>query len=159
MALHRSSNPSPWGRASCELIRLLLPHLPACRHGWATGRKKTRIHNIGMNMIIEQLKTLDETRGDDIERWFASKTPRGCAPSSTVRWICAIRRCALVPVDTNLYPAGFNNLSPRARAQLRVSSFRFVEGPAPKAQKSPHHPGEPHAISAIWKTLPCCRIS
>lgn len=71
-------------------------------------------------MILNTLKQLADTRNDELEAWFAEQRASG-EPffySSVDLRHSGLR---LVPVDTNLYPAGFNNLSPLARE--RASRF------------------------------------
>jgi len=87
-----------------------------------------------MNDILVRLKALDEQRGDDLESWFAAKRQKA-APflySSVDLRHSGVR---LVPVDTNLYPAGFNNLSPRARGRAARFLSRFLEDAHPKAKR------------------------
>ena len=40
-----------------------------------------------------------------------------------------------MPVDTNLYPAGFNNISPRAEGRAARFFRHFVEGRYPQARR------------------------
>ena len=72
--------------------------------------------------ILDTLKNLVDTRKDEVEAWFARQ--RGIASpyfySSVDLRHSGLR---LAPVDTNLFPAGFNNLSPAARSR----SSRFVQ--------------------------------
>jgi glutamate--cysteine ligase len=64
--------------------------------------------------IIAQLEALMQDRGDEIEAWLEQKRQHNGAPffAST-----DIRHAGfkLAPVDVNLFPAGFNHLSPAAR--------------------------------------------
>lgn len=73
-----------------------------------------------MTLILDTLKQLTETRGDEVEAWFARA--RGNAAPYLYNSV-DLRHSGqrLVPVDTNLYPAGFHNLSPRGR--MRASRF------------------------------------
>lgn len=73
-----------------------------------------------MTDILEVLKKLDEAHGQDIELWFAEKR-QSRLPHFYTSVDLRHSGCRLVPVDTNLYPAGFNNLSPAARG--RASRF------------------------------------
>lgn len=73
-------------------------------------------------MLIDDLQAALRTRGDDIRRWFATKRDSLPAlPFSSVD----VRNAGfkLAPVDTNLFPGGFNNLSAKALAQA-VQRFR-----------------------------------
>jgi glutamate--cysteine ligase len=87
-----------------------------------------------MAAILEQLKALNEARGEDIERWFAIKRAQA-VPFLYTSVDLRHSGLRLVPVDTNLYPAGFNNLSPRAR--MRASRFfvRFLTDRFPNAKR------------------------
>lgn len=67
-----------------------------------------------MPPVLDQFRTLFDARGDDIVNWVAAKRKTLGAPFySSVD----IRHAGfkLAPVDTNLFPAGFNNLSEAAR--------------------------------------------
>lgn len=77
-----------------------------------------------MSQAIEQLAALLEARCDEVQAWFAkehAQTPPSFYSSVDLRHSGA----KLVPVDTNLFPAGFNNLSPaaRERAQKQIRAF------------------------------------
>jgi glutamate--cysteine ligase len=64
--------------------------------------------------VLDQFRDLFDARGEDIVNWVANKrTLLGAPFYSSVD----IRHAGfkLAPVDTNLFPAGFNNLSPHAR--------------------------------------------
>ncbi|MDX1974115.1 MAG: glutamate--cysteine ligase [Rickettsiales bacterium] len=76
-----------------------------------------------MQDILETLKTLNNMRRDDIEQWLVKqrKIARPFVTSSVDLRHSGMR---LAPVDTNVYPAGFNNLSPSGR--LRAARF-FAE--------------------------------
>ena len=64
--------------------------------------------------ILDTLKNLEDTRSADIEQWFMAR--RGEAKPFFYSSV-DLRHCGykLAPVDTNLFPAGFHNLSPAAR--------------------------------------------
>lgn len=79
-----------------------------------------------MSTIIDRLDQLWQTRSDDIEAWFASRrreSPPFIYHSVDLRH----SGCKLVPVDTNLFPAGFNNLS-NAACRRAVTHFRHHLG-------------------------------
>ena len=64
--------------------------------------------------ILDQFRQLFATRADDVQRWLETKrTAMGAPFYSSVD----IRHAGfkLAPVDTNLFPAGFNKLSAAAR--------------------------------------------
>lgn len=69
-----------------------------------------------MANILETLKTLEDSRGSEIEQWFAKqrKSKRPYFYSSVDLRYSGHK---IAPVDTNLFPAGFNNLSPAARVR------------------------------------------
>jgi glutamate--cysteine ligase len=65
-----------------------------------------------MLAILDTLKALDESRHGDIEQWFAAKRKK-LAPFLYTSVDIRHSGLRLAPVDTNLYPAGFHNLSPQ----------------------------------------------
>jgi len=72
--------------------------------------------------IIGYLEGLMHVRGDDVRAWFeAERNAHGAPLFSSVDLRHAGYKIA--PVDTNLFPAGFNHLSPAARARA-VESMR-----------------------------------
>lgn len=84
--------------------------------------------------ILDILKTLDATRGDDIEHWFAEKR-REAAPFIYSSVDLRHSRYKIAPVDTNLFPAGFNNLSPAARERASRFIARFLEDKHPSVKR------------------------
>ena len=84
--------------------------------------------------ILDTLKKLDESRGEDIERWLSEKRTEA-APffySSVDLRHSGLR---LAPVDTNLFPAGFNNLAPLARERASRYIARFLGERFPQAER------------------------
>jgi glutamate--cysteine ligase len=84
--------------------------------------------------IVTELEKLLQTRGTDISRWFERAFAQHPAPFySSVD----IRHSGfkIVPVDTNLFPAGFNNLSPAARERASISFKRRLQSEFPFAKK------------------------
>jgi len=69
-----------------------------------------------MTGIIKTLGELYDTRTDDIESWYASQRMKA-APYFYTSVDLRHSGLRILPVDTNLYPAGFNNLSTAARAR------------------------------------------
>lgn len=67
-----------------------------------------------MNGIMETLRALYESRDEEIEQWFGEQRELA-APFFYTSVDLRHSGLRLVPVDTNLYPAGFNNLSSAAR--------------------------------------------
>lgn len=67
-----------------------------------------------MSHVLDSMRALLTARGKEIEQWFDDQfttTPPFIYTSVDVRHSGA----KLVPVDTNLFPAGFNNLTPPSR--------------------------------------------
>lgn len=84
--------------------------------------------------IIDTLQDLYSTRSDDIEQWFAQKR----AEASPFLYTSVDLRhsgARLVPVDTNLYPAGFNNLSLAARARASRYAKEYLQENIPGAKR------------------------
>lgn len=72
--------------------------------------------------ILDELKHLYDTRADEIDSWLAhqrQQTPPFVYTSVDLRH----SGNRLVPVDVNLFPAGFNNLSPAA-TQRAIENFK-----------------------------------
>lgn len=86
-----------------------------------------------MTAIIETLRALHDKRGEEIEHWFTIQRETA-APyfySSVDLRHSGVR---LVPVDTNLYPAGFNNLSPAACQRAAHYAAHYLQENAPQAK-------------------------
>ncbi|MEI7668792.1 MAG: glutamate--cysteine ligase [Pseudomonadota bacterium] len=86
-----------------------------------------------MSKIINFLESLINKEGEQIEEWLALKRAKK-QPSIYSSVDLRHSGFKLAPVDTNLFPAGFNNLSQAAKARaVRFFSARFLEmTPAPK---------------------------
>jgi len=84
--------------------------------------------------ILKILEALYEAQGDDVEQWFANMR-REATPFfySSVDLRHSGRKIA--PVDTNLFPAGFNNLSPAAQARASRFIARFMDDKHPGAKR------------------------
>lgn len=89
---------------------------------------------VRMTEILDTLKALDESRGDEIERWFAARRTQA-VPFFYTSVDLRHSGSRLVPVDTNLYPAGFNNLSPAAQARAGRFIGRFFKERYPNARR------------------------
>jgi glutamate--cysteine ligase len=87
-----------------------------------------------MEDILKTLEHLSDERGDDIEAWFSVKR-KEAAPFFYSSVDLRHSGVKLAPVDTNLFPAGFNNLSPRGRGRASRFIRRYLEDTHPKAQK------------------------
>ena len=87
-----------------------------------------------MDDILQTLKKFNNDCQEEIESWLSEKRKES-APFfyTSVDLRHSGRR--LVPVDTNLFPAGFNNLSPRARARASNTIARFIEEDYPSAKR------------------------
>lgn len=77
-----------------------------------------------MTQAVDHLRALLTNDCDAVQAWFAEQhtaTPPSFYSSVDLRH----SGTKLVPVDTNLFPAGFNNLSPaaRERAQKQIRAF------------------------------------
>jgi glutamate--cysteine ligase len=85
-------------------------------------------------MILDTLKKLDETHHDAIELWFAQKR-KEAAPFIYTSVDLRHSGLRLAPVDTNLYPAGFHNLSPRGKERAARFFARFLQERYPQAKR------------------------
>lgn len=72
--------------------------------------------------VIAELKSLLDTRGEEVHHWMDEERAKA-APFIYTSVDLRHAGFKLVPVDTNLYPAGFNNLSLAARHRS-VAEFR-----------------------------------
>ncbi len=84
--------------------------------------------------IIASLDHLIQTRGGEISQWFDAefrKTPPPVYASVDLRH----SGHKIVPVDTNLFPAGFNNLSKAARGRSAIGFKRHLAQYFPAAKK------------------------
>ena len=87
-----------------------------------------------MQPILDTLEMLDDSRRDDIERWFTEQRAKA-APFFYTSVDLRHSGLRLLPVDTNLYPAGFNNLSPAAKQRATRFAKRFFAERYPKARR------------------------
>lgn len=84
--------------------------------------------------IIAVLRELIHTRGREIDAWFAGasrQTPPFFYNSVDLRH----SGFKLAPVDTNLFPAGFNNLTPTERKEASRAAHDFFRNYHPKVTK------------------------
>jgi glutamate--cysteine ligase len=84
-------------------------------------------------MILQTLRTLYDTRGDEVERWLGAQRTQA-APFFTTSVDLRHSGLRLAPVDTNLFPAGFQNLSPAARHRAVRAIMRFMSESYPQAR-------------------------
>ena len=84
--------------------------------------------------ILTTLKNLYNTRGDEVEKWLAGA--RGNAAPFFYNSV-DLRHSGLrlAPVDTNIFPAGFNNLSPAAQERASLYIKRFFAENYPQAKR------------------------
>ncbi len=87
-----------------------------------------------MTQIIEKLRALHDARGEEIENWFGIKR-KAAAPFFYTSVDLRHSGQRLVPVDTNLYPAGFNNLSPAARVRAARYAAHYLQENVPQAKR------------------------
>lgn len=87
-----------------------------------------------MSDILTRLRNLHEAKGDAVEAWFAAR--RGEAPPFVYTSV-DLRHSGmrLVPVDTNLFPAGFNNLSPAAAERASRYFRHYLDENYPGTKK------------------------
>lgn len=84
--------------------------------------------------ILNHLDDMLKTRGQDIEAWLADRAaekPPFIYGSVDLRHSGA----KIVPVDTNLFPGGFNNLSKAAKARAAVAAKAYITRDFPQAGK------------------------
>lgn len=84
--------------------------------------------------ILDTLKHLNDTRGDDIEQWLMEKRV-AAAPYFYTSVDLRHSGLRLAPVDTNLFPAGFNNLSPHSSARASRFIAAFLAEHYPEAKR------------------------
>lgn len=87
-----------------------------------------------MAEILDTLKELDDARGDEIEQWFTRQRAQR-EPYFYNSVDLRHSGLKLAPVDTNLFPAGFNNLSPRAKTRASRFIARFLQDHYPQAKR------------------------
>ncbi|MDG1287369.1 MAG: glutamate--cysteine ligase [Rickettsiales bacterium] len=84
--------------------------------------------------IIIELEALLNKRGQEINDWFAARYRDKRPPfygSVDLRHSCS----KIVPVDTNLFPAGFNQLSERAKQRAQISFKRRLADQFPNVKR------------------------
>lgn len=84
--------------------------------------------------VLDALESLYETREEEVEAFFETAREKG-VPYLTSSVDLRHSGLRLAPVDTNLYPAGFQNLSARAELRAARNLKRFVEEHYPKAKR------------------------
>ena len=84
--------------------------------------------------ILPTLQDLYTTRGEEIERWFGEQR-KAASPYFYTSVDLRHSGTRLVPVDTNLYPAGFNNLSAAARARAGRYASHYLQEHIPHAKR------------------------
>lgn len=84
--------------------------------------------------IIIELEALLNRKGQAVNDWFAARYQDKRPPfygSVDLRHSCS----KIVPVDTNLFPAGFNHLSERARQRAQISFKRRLADEFPGVKR------------------------
>jgi glutamate--cysteine ligase len=84
--------------------------------------------------IIKALSALYDNRSDEIEQWFQSQR-NIASPYFYTSVDLRHSGLRLAPVDTNLYPAGFNNLSHAARRRASRYTAHYMAEHAPDAKR------------------------
>lgn len=81
--------------------------------------------NADMLSVVDTLKTAMENKHDALEAWFAGKRADATPPIYTS---VDLRHSGfkLAPVDTNLFPAGFHNLSATARLRAALQFKEYI---------------------------------
>ena len=84
--------------------------------------------------VLDTLKALNESRYDEIEQWMGQQ--RNASPPFFYNSV-DLRHSGLklAPVDTNVFPAGFNNLSPAARGRASRFIARVLEEQYPQVKR------------------------
>lgn len=84
--------------------------------------------------IIAHLDGLLKTRGEDVEAWLAARAEE---KPPFIYGSCDLRHSGhkIAPVDTNLFPGGFNNLSQAARERAAIQAKHYLTRHAPDARK------------------------
>lgn len=85
-------------------------------------------------MILGTLESLYAAQEERIERWLALRRAEA-QPFVTTSVDLRHSGLRLAPVDTNLYPAGFNNLSPQAETRAARFFKRYMEDHYPQARR------------------------
>ncbi len=88
-----------------------------------------------MSKITDILKNLSDNRGDEIEQWFVRQRAQA-EPFFYTSVDLRHSGLRLVPVDTNLFPAGFNNLSPAAQVRASGHIKNYIHEHFPDAEKA-----------------------
>lgn len=84
--------------------------------------------------ILEQLAALQDDRPDEIEAWFDSQREQ-YAPMLTTSVDLRHSGNKLTPVDANIYPAGFQNLSENAQQRAANQFAQAIEQTSPGTKK------------------------
>jgi glutamate--cysteine ligase len=87
-----------------------------------------------MSAVYSLLNQLIADKNDLIENWFAKKFQE--SPALFYNSV-DIRHSGnkLAPIDTNIFPAGFNNLSPKNQNAATVEAKNFLDKDYPEAKK------------------------
>lgn len=88
-----------------------------------------------MLKILDTIKNLTDNRLDEVEEWFANARSIS-EPYFYTSVDLRHSGLRLAPVDTNLFPAGFNNLSPAAQERASLYITRYLQDHYPKAKKA-----------------------
>lgn len=87
-----------------------------------------------MKLILDILNSLYETRSEEIEAWLGARRAEA-PPLLTTSVDLRHAGFKLAPVDTNIYPAGFNNLSASALNSAARHMRDYLRQQLPKATR------------------------
>lgn len=87
-----------------------------------------------MTEILATLKKLYDEQGERVERWLGRQRQQA-EPFFYTSVDLRHSGLRLAPVDTNLFPAGFNNLSPKARQRAMRFIARYLQESHPGARR------------------------
>jgi glutamate--cysteine ligase len=106
--------------------------------------------------IIETLDALLKTRGDEVQAWLAA-----CADEKPPHIYGSVdlrhSGVKIAPVDTNLYPGGFNNISKAASERAAVAARTYLERHAQGAKKLLIVPENHTRNTAYLENVACLR--
>ena len=84
--------------------------------------------------IMQRLDELLKTRGAEVEAWLDA---RAAESQPFIHGSVDLRHSGvkIVPVDTNLFPGGFNNLSPKSRVRATEQTRKYLDKFRPDVKK------------------------
>lgn len=88
-----------------------------------------------MSGILTELNNICKDRESEIEKWLASARAKA-SPFFYTSVDLRHSGLRIAPVDTNIFPAGFNNLSPAARSRASIGIKRFFQKEYPNTKRA-----------------------